>query len=556
MLKKITILAIAILSVGSGYAQKSDAHKHVKPSQEAIQKPKLVVGLVIDQMRWDYLYRYQSKYTDGGFKRLLNTGFSLNNVMIPYIPTVTALGHTSVYTGSVPSIHGIAGNDWTDKSTGKNVYCTTDTSVQAVGTSNAKIGQHSPRNLWSTTITDQLGMATNFRSKVVGVSLKDRASILPAGHNPTGAFWFDDSSGDFITSSYYMNDLPTWVKDFNAKNLPKSLVANGWDTLLPIEQYTESTSDNNKWEGLLGSAKTPTFPYSNLAADYEVKKDNIRSTPFGNTLTLKFAEAAIDGYHMGRNADTDFLAINIASTDYAGHKFGPNSIEVEDVYLRLDRDLAAFFKMLDTKVGKGKYLVFLTADHGAAHSEGYMEANKMATGFFGEEFEKTLNTKLKEKFGEDKMIWGIDNYQVYLNQNLIKEKNLDTDKIKDEVLKILKADPTVLYAVDLDEVAEASIPEPIKTRIINGYNWQRSGDIQVISHDGMLPPYSKTGTTHSVWNSYDSHIPLIFMGTGIKNGQSNKPHFMTDIAPTLAQILKIENPSGNIGNPIPEVTEK
>ena len=556
MLKKITILAIAILSVGSGYAQKSDANKHVKPSQEAIQKPKLVVGLVIDQMRWDYLYRYQSKYTDGGFKRLLNTGFSLNNVMIPYIPTVTALGHTSVYTGSVPSIHGIAGNDWTDKSTGKNVYCTTDTSVQAVGTSNAKIGQHSPRNLWSTTITDQLGMATNFRSKVVGVSLKDRASILPAGHNPTGAFWFDDSSGDFITSSYYMNDLPTWVKDFNAKNLPKSLVANGWDTLLPIEQYTESTSDNNKWEGLLGSAKTPTFPYSNLAADYEVKKDNIRSTPFGNTLTLKFAEAAIDGYHMGRNADTDFLAINIASTDYAGHKFGPNSIEVEDVYLRLDRDLAAFFKMLDAKVGKGKYLVFLTADHGAAHSEGYMEANKMATGFFGEEFEKTLNTKLKEKFGEDKMIWGIDNYQVYLNQNLIKEKNLDTDKIKDEVLKILKADPTVLYAVDLDEVAEASIPEPIKTRIINGYNWQRSGDIQVISHDGMLPPYSKTGTTHSVWNSYDSHIPLIFMGTGIKNGQSNKPHFMIDIAPTLAQILKIENPSGNIGNPIPEVTEK
>ena len=556
MLKKITILAIAILSVGSGYAQKSDANKHVKPSQEAIQKPKLVVGLVIDQMRWDYLYRYQSKYTDGGFKRLLNTGFSLNNVMIPYIPTVTALGHTSVYTGSVPSIHGIAGNDWTDKSTGKNVYCTTDTSVQAVGTSNAKIGQHSPRNLWSTTITDQLGMATNFRSKVVGVSLKDRASILPAGHNPTGAFWFDDSSGDFITSSYYMNDLPTWVKDFNAKNLPKSLVANGWDTLLPIEQYTESTSDNNKWEGLLGSAKTPTFPYSNLAADYEVKKDNIRSTPFGNTLTLKFAEAAIDGYHMGRNADTDFLAINIASTDYAGHKFGPNSIEVEDVYLRLDRDLAAFFKILDAKVGKGKYLVFLTADHGAAHSEGYMEANKMATGFFGEEFEKTLNTKLKEKFGEDKMIWGIDNYQVYLNQNLFKEKNLDTDKIKDEVLKILKADPTVLYAVDLDEVAEASIPEPIKTRIINGYNWQRSGDIQVISHDGMLPPYSKTGTTHSVWNSYDSHIPLIFMGTGIKNGQSNKPHFMTDIAPTLAQILKIENPSGNIGNPIPELTEK
>lgn len=556
MFKKFTIIAIAVLSIGTFNAQKSEAQKHVKQVQTTAQKPKLVVGLVIDQMRWDYLYRYQSKYTDGGFKRLLNTGYSFNNVMIPYVPTVTALGHTSVYTGSVPSIHGIAGNDWTDKSTGKNVYCTTDVTVQSVGTTNEKVGQHSPRNLWSSTITDQLGISTNFRSKVVGVSLKDRASILPAGHNPTGAFWFDDSSGDFITSTYYMNDLPTWVKDFNAKKVPSSLVANGWNTLLPIEQYTESTQDNSAWEGLLGSAKTPTFPYSNLAADYEAKKDNIRSTPFGNTLTLKFAEAAIDGYHMGRNADTDFLAINIASTDYAGHKFGPNSIEVEDVYLRLDRDLAAFFKMLDVKVGKGKYLVFLTADHGAAHAEGYMEANKMATGFFGTDFEKTLNAKLKEKFAEDKMIWAIDNYQVYLNNNLIKEKNLDRDKIKEEVVKILKQDPTVLYAVDLDEVAEASIPEPIKTRIINGYNWQRSGDIQVISHDGMLPPYSKTGTTHSVWNSYDSHIPLIFMGTGIKNGQSNKLHFMTDIAPTLAQILKIENPSGCIGNPITEVLEK
>ena len=548
MFKKISIIALAIFSITLFNAQK------VKTT--APQKPKLVVGLVIDQMRWDYLYRYQNKYGNDGFKRLLNHGYSFNNVMIPYIPTITALGHTCIYTGSVPSIHGIAGNDWTDKTTGKNVYCTTDTSVNAVGTDNAKIGQHSPRNLWSTTITDQLGIATNFRSKVVGVSLKDRASILPAGHNPTGAFWFDDSSGNFITSSYYMNDLPTWVKDFNAKKIPSNLVANGWNTLLPIEKYTESTADNSSWEGLLGSAKTPTFPYTNLATDYEAKKDNIRYTPFGNTLTLKFAEAAIDGYSMGRNADTDFLAINIASTDYAGHKFGPNSIEVEDVYLRLDRDLANFFKMLDAKIGAGKYLVFLTADHGAAHSEGYMEANKMQTGFFGVDADKLLNAKLKEKFGEDNMIWAIDNYQIYFNQNLIKEKILDLGKVKEETLKILKADPTVLYAVDLDKVAEAAIPEPIKTRIINGYNWQRSGDIQLISHDGMLPPYSKLGTTHSVWNSYDSHIPLIFMGTGIKKGESNKPYFMTDIAPTLAQILKIENPSGSIGSPIVEVLGK
>lgn len=520
-------------------------------------KPKLVVGLVVDQMRWDYLYRYQNKYGKDGFNRLLKKGYSFNNVMIDYIPTVTALGHTCIYTGSVPSIHGIAGNDWADKSTGNNVYCTTDTTVQPTGTANLKVGQHSPKNLWSTTITDQLGIATNFKSKVVGVSLKDRASILPAGHNPTGAFWFDDSSGNFVTSSYYMSQLPAWVNTFNDQKLPSKLVANGWNTLLPIAQYTESTADNSPWEGLLGSAKTPTFPYSNLAADYEAKKDNIRFTPFGNTLTLQFAKAAIDAYNMGNNNETDFLAVNIASTDYAGHKFGTNSIEVEDVYLRLDLDLADFFKNLDTKVGKGNYLVFLTADHGAAYSEGYMEANKMQTGFFGVDADKILNAKLKDKFGEDNMIWTVENYQVYLNRNIIKEKNIDFGAVKNEVIQILKADPTALYAVDMEKIEESSVPKMIKERIINGYNWQRSGDIQVISHDGMLPPYSRKGTTHSVWNSYDSHIPLIFMGTGIKKGvTSSKPYHMTDIAPTLAQILQIENPSGNIGNPIVELLQK
>ena len=556
MLKKITLIALAFLAFHPLNAQKNNVAHSTKIQQKDVQTPKLVVGLVVDQMRWDYLYRYKSKYGKGGFNRLLNQGFSLNNVMIPYVPTVTALGHTSVYTGSVPSIHGIAGNDWTDKTTGKGVYCTTDTTVKPVGTSNEKVGQHSPRNLWATTITDQLGMATGFRSKVVGVSLKDRASILPAGHNPTGAFWFDDSTGNFVTSSYYMEDLPQWVKDFNVQKVPSALVAKGWDTLLPISEYTESTEDNVSWEGLLGSAKAPVFPYNNLAADYEAKKDNIRSTPFGNTLTLKFAEAAIDGYSMGRNVATDFLAINIASTDYAGHKFGPNSIEVQDVYLRLDRDLEAFFTMLDKKVGAGKYLVFLTADHGAAHAEGYMKAHKMQTGIFGENFDKMLNTKLQEKFGVENLVWDIENYQVYLNQNTIKEKGLHIDMVKEEAVKILRQEPTVLYAVDLDKVASSSIPEPIKTRVINGYNWQRSGDIQIISRDSMLPPYSKKGTTHSVWNSYDAHIPLVFMGAGVKTGESNKPYHMTDIAPTLAQILRIENPSGSIGQPIIEVLGK
>lgn len=548
MLRKISIAAAAILSVTAINAQK------IKNSQ--LERPKLVVGLVVDQMRWDYLYRFYNKYGNDGFKRLLNTGYSLNNVHIPYVPTVTALGHTCIYTGSVPAIHGIAGNDWTDKETGKNVYCTTDESVKPVGTTNAKAGSHSPKNLWSTTVTDELRMATNFQGKVIGVSLKDRASILPAGHTPNGAFWFDDSTGDFITSSWYMSDLPQWVKSFNAQKMPDKLVANGWNTLLPIDQYTESSPDNSAWEGLLGSAKTPVFPYSNLAADYKDKKDNIRYTPFGNTLTLKLAEAAVEGEKLGGDDVVDMLAINLASTDYAGHKFGPNSIEVEDVYLRLDQDLAQFFNYLDTKVGKGQYTVFLSADHGGAHSVGFLQEHKITTGFFGDGMEKDMNDKLKEKFGVDKLINAIDNYQIYFDRKLLKENKLDLDAVRDFTVKEIENNPDDLYAVSVSKVQESTIPEPIKQRIINGINRQRSGDIQLISHDSMLPPYSKTGTTHSVWNSYDSHIPLIFMGWGIQHGESNKPYYMTDIAPTVSSLLKIQFPSGNVGNPITEVIGK
>lgn len=545
MFRKISIAAAALLSVITINAQKNKNNQ--------VDRPKLVVGLVIDQMRWDYLYRYYSKYGNDGFKRLLNKGYSLNNVHIPYVPTVTALGHTSIYTGSVPAIHGIAGNDWTDKETGKNVYCTTDENVQPVGTTNVKVGSHSPKNLWSTTVTDELRLATNFQGKVVGVSLKDRASILPAGHTPNGAYWFDDSTGDFITSTWYMNDLPQWVKSFNSQNLPDQLVANGWNTLLPIDQYTESSPDNSPWEGLLGSSKTPVFPYSNLAEDYKTKKDNIRYTPFGNTLTLKLAEASVEGENLGADEVTDILAINLASTDYAGHKFGPNSIEVEDVYLRLDQDLAQFFKYLDGKVGKNKYTVFVSADHGGAHSVGFLKEHKINTGFFGEGMEKSLNEKLKAKFGVDKLINGVDNYQIYFDRKLMADNDLELEDIKEFAIHELEKDPTVLYAVSTTEVQEATIPEPIKQRIINGINRQRSGDIQLISHDSMLPPYSKTGTTHSVWNSYDAHIPLIFMGWGIKHGESNKQYHMTDIAPTVSALLHIQFPSGNVGNPITEV---
>jgi len=519
-----------------------------------LERPKLVVGIVVDQMRWDYLYRFYDKYEKGGFKRLLNEGYACENTMINYIPSVTAIGHTTIFTGSVPAIHGIAGNEWYDPKTGKSTYCTDDSSVQAVGTTN-KGNQMSPHNLLATTITDELRLATNFQSKVVGVSLKDRASILPAGHNPTAAFWMDDASGRFVTSSYYLPSLPVWVNDFNDSKAIDKLLANGWNTLLPIDRYTESSADNVAWEGTLKGATNPVFPYDVRKA-YALDHGSLRQMPFGNSLTLQFATAAVDGYKLGQEKTTDFLSINCASTDYSGHLVGPNAIEIEDVYLRLDRDLATFFSYLDQKVGKGNYLVFLTADHGAAHAEGFMEASKMPTGFLGKDLKADLENVLDKQFGSSLLVTGIENFQVTFNKDRIDSLKLDFDNIKSSTVSFLKRQDGIQFAVDQDKIQEASIPSALKEMMINGYNQQRSGSVLMVTMPGWLPSYSRKGTTHSVWNPYDTHIPLIFMGWKIEHGATNRTTYMTDISATLAAWLHIQMPSGCIGTPITEVLSR
>ena len=542
---RITLLCLIVST--QLFAQK----KTVTNTQ--LERPKLVVGIVVDQMRWDYLYRYYNKYENGGFKRLLKDGFSCENTMINYIPTVTAIGHTSIFTGSVPSLHGIAGNNWIDK-TGKSIYCTDDSTVVTIG-AKGDAGKMSPRKLLATTITDELRLATNFQSKVVGVSLKDRASILPAGHNPTAAFWIDDASGKFITSSYYMSLLPQWVNDFNDAKPIDKLIDNGWNTLLPIEQYTESTADNVSWEGTLKGAAQPVFPYDTKKA-YALDHGSLRQMPFGNTLTLQFAQAAVDGYKLGQEKNCDFLTINCASTDYSGHLVGPNAIEVEDVYLRLDKDLSNFFSYLDQKLGKGNYLVFLTADHGAAHSEGFMQTNKMPTGLLDADLFANLDKRLTKQFGYSKLAYEIENFQVFFNRPKIDSLNLDFGKIKESTIDYLKVSKGIQYAVDQDKIVEASIPSPLKEMMINGYNHQRSGNVVFATLPGWLPHYCNKGCTHSVWNPYDAHIPLIFMGWNIDHGTTNRTTAMTDISATLAALLHIQMPSGCIGTPIEEVIKK
>lgn len=521
-----------------------------------VDRPKLVVGIVIDQMRWDYLYRYYDRYGDGGFKRLLNDGFSVENTYINYVPTVTAIGHSTIYTGSVPAIHGIAGNDFFVEATGQSMYCTEDSTVRGVNNNN-KAGQMSPKNLLASTITDELKLATNFRSKVVGIAIKDRGAILPAGHFADAAYWYDET-GEWMTSTYYMDDLPQWVKDFNAENLPEKYLNQGWNTLYPIETYVQSIGDD-VYEGRYKGLDSVSFPINTSNLAKSLGMGAIKSTPYGNSLTLDLAIAAVEHEQMGNNPEEvpDFLAISLSSTDYVGHQFGVNSIKVEDTYLRLDRDLSAFFSYLDDQVGKGEYTVFISADHGAAHNPQFFLDHKGDGGYFdGRTALKELNKHLEEGFGHKNIVHSLSNYQAHLNHPLIVKEKLDETAIRSAAVKLLRTLDGIAFVTDMDQAASASIPSLLKERVINGYNYKRSGVIQILTEpEWYSGSPGATGTTHGSWNPYDAHIPLVFMGWGIKQGVCNRPANMTDIAPTIAALLRIQEPNGNIGAPITELLE-
>ena len=539
-IKVISFLSMALLGCSTASAQQSNA--------AAIERPKLVVGIVVDQMRWDYLYRYQKRYTDGGFKRLLGEGFSCENTMIPYVPSVTAIGHTCIYTGSVPSIHGIAGNNFVKD--GKKVYCTDDDSIKPVGTTSVA-ALMSPRNLWVSTIGDEMKIASNGRAKVVGVALKDRASILPAGHNPNGAFWFDDQTGCFITSSYYMDRLPKWVEAFNDKRLPEQYLSQKWNTLYPKNTYTESTTDENEYENGIREGVKATLPLNLPELYKKYGYGIIRNTPFGNSLTLDMAKAAIDGEQLGADDETDLLAVSCSSTDYIGHQVGTHAIETEDTYLRLDKAIADFLTYLDSKVGKGNYLVFLSADHGAMNNAAFLQDRRIPAGSWdASATAKKLNHVLAKEYPEaGDIVKTVMNYQVFFNRDEIKSKQLDFDNIKQTVVNVLKEDPSVLYACDMAKASTESIPEEVKSRIINGYNRERSGDVVIILKPNFYA-HGMKGTDHGAWNSYDTHIPLVFMGWGIKHGATTKQTFMTDIAPTIAAMLHVQAPNGCVGKAI------
>ncbi len=515
------------------------------------QQPKLVVGIVVDQMRYDYLYRFSEKYGEGGFKRLMKEGFLCKNAQFNYVPTYTGPGHASIYTGTTPAIHGIAANEWFDKKTKREIYCTDDKNVKAVGTLN-KSGLMSPINLDATTIGDEIKISSNNKAKVIGISLKDRSSILPAGHAADAAYWMDFSNGNFITSSFYRNDLPKWLVDFNGKQLVRKYLQAGWNTLLPLDKYTESLPDDNSFEKAPNKKGKPVFPYE---FSKQLEKDHfeiIKATPFGNSITKELAIATIEGENLGVDNICDMLCVSFSSTDYVGHEFGPKSVELEDVYIRLDKDLEEFFIYLDTKIGKGNYTLFLTADHGASEVPAYLQSQKINSGYADTKaIKRKLKKELFKEYG-DSLVMTYINQQVYLNDSIIALKKLDKFAIEKFCIPILLSFPEIGDVTCGEQlILQTQTDILFRAQVQRGFNNKRSGDILVAYKPGFID-HEKTGTTHGSSFSYDAHVPVLFFGFGINAGSTLRPVFITDIASTICQLLNIPYTNGNIGNPIYE----
>ena len=537
-------MILAVLLSTTLFAQVSK-QKNGAVKYAVLSKPKLVVGLVIDQMRWDFLYRYANHYGTGGFKELMNNGFSCENTIITHVPTYTAVGHAGVYTGAYPSMHGIVGNDWYNHQTGKSVYCTEDSNVHAVGGS-ASSGTMSPRNLSVTTITDELRLSSNFQSKVIGISLKDRGAILPAGQSANAAYWYDDSTGTMMSSDYYMKTLPTWVDDFNKNVRPDQYMKAGWKTMFTVNDYEMSTADDVPFEAGMPGSRNHSFPYTfNLDSNNKYKV--FRSTPMSMAYSFDFAKKTIESESMGGGKATDFLALSISSTDYVGHAFGPNSMENEDMYLRLDQYLSDFLKFLDNKLGRGSYLLFLTADHGVAHNPEFLNQHQIHAGVIkGKELIKKLNDSIEVKFNMKNAIGAIQNYQLYFSPEFMSRYAFSIPVVSDFIINYLEQQPEINRVFSLRDMNNITLPTEIKNRVSNSWHAKRSGDIQIITEAGYFDGSMK-GTTHGTWNAYDAHIPLLWYGWNITSGKTNKEVPMADIAPTLAAMLHIQMPSGSVG---------
>ena len=517
---------------------------------EAQPRPKLVLAILVDQLRYDYLERFENQFSQRGFRLLMQEGAFLTYAHYDYAPTVTGPGHASFLSGTTPSSHGIISNDWFDKRSLKALNCVGDADAETVGAPGTA-GKRSPRNFIGSTFADELRL--RYQSKVVGISLKDRGAILPAGRKPQGAYWFDSASGNFITSSYYRKELPEWVQAFNAQKRPAAIIGQTWKRLLEPSAYL--WPDEAAGEGRLPGEAKGTFDHTVQLSKTE-GFETIAPTPFGNQLLADFALAAVEGEHLGEGPNPDLLCVSFSSTDLVGHAFGPYSQEVQDIILRLDRQLEALFQQLDQKIGLANLTIVLTADHGVAPTPEFA----VEQGLDGKRVDAVplmgdLLAQLEARFGPGKYLLSprLSDGNLYFNHNTLREKQIPAEDLAVFIREWALNTGSFQAAYSRSQLLDGRAPGPLGQRVLNGYNAERSGDIVLVSKAFTILGGGHSGTTHGSPYSYDSHIPVLLFGQAFKPGRCADSFPMSDLAPTLSTTLGMTEPAGCTGKPFTQV---
>lgn len=545
--KRLRLLALAtsIACVFLGTAQEGQTQER---SHEAT--PKLVVGIVVDQLRLDTLYRFWNGFGEGGFRRLLNEGFSFDNARFDYMPTFTGPGHASVYTGTTPAVHGILGNSWYVREFGRTTYVTADPSVSTVG-SDSPAGQMSPHWMLTTTIGDELWMHTNERARVVGISLKDRGAILPAGHTGS-AYWLDESTGRFITSTWYRDALPEWVEAFNARRLAEQYLATPWETLLPLDRYVESLPDDNPYEVPYRGQDRPVFPHDLPNLDPDRGPGLVAYTPFGDELLTELALAALEGESLGQRDVPDMLAISFSAPDNIGHRFGPMSVEIQDTYLRLDLQIERLLDELDARYGRDEVLVFLTSDHGIAHVPAYLADRSIPVGEFRDrEVGQAVREYVDERYGDADLVETFHNQQVFLDRERLRATGVGRRQIEEDIAHFLLEQEGVGGAIPGTALRFSEFSDGHRAKLQRGFNPRRSGDVVAWMKPQWISDFGGgVAAMHGSPFSYDTRAPLVWYGWNVPAGRSTEPVYITDIAPTVSVFLNAPFPSGTTGVPI------
>ncbi len=522
------------------------------PLINAQEQPKLVVGIVVDQMRYDYIYRFWNAFEENGFKRLVNEGHFFRNAQFGYVPTYTGPGHASIFTGTTPAVHGIIANNWYDKNSGTYIYCAGDGDMHTVCNCEQKNvdvlsadGKMSPHHMLTTTFSDELKLFKK-ESKVFGISLKDRGAILPAGHAADGAYWMS-SEGKWITSSFYMENLPDYIQKINGNNTAQNYLKGEW-----------------KVDGVF------SHDLDTLYAKGGAK--SIKSTPFGNSILNDLAIEILKKEKLGQGKSTDILTLSFSSTDYIGHQFGPHAAEIKDTYIRLDKDLEKLLKVIDDKVGFENVVVFLTADHGVVSEPHQLFERNIPAGYFEpqpmkdalkehlsrvlEETPVYLAADQEEALMNPYWIKNISNNQVFLNHELIANHNLKLEEVQKICSEFLLQYEWIKNTYTATQLHENEYSDSFHSLIQKGFNQKRSGDVIYTLQTGWLSKYwEEGGTTHGSSYSYDTHVPLIFWGGNIPQGKTDRLIHIRDIAPTINTLLGISFPNGCTGNPITELTQ-